>query len=274
MLKVTERIKEISQEISLKKLIKDGPVSTIYSCSFQGSKSIIRLDKPITKILQLNRPVETEVVNTLHQIDITPKVLFSDQNMGITIWRYVEADLLKKSSFSNKLILQKIAQTLKVVHQTPPPRKISTFSSFIDCYEELLSEPKHKRIIQDGIEIYKKIRIGNKPLVLSHNDLNPGNILWDKRLTIIDWEYVSLNHPYFDLACIVSSLKLNEEDTNFFLANYGLKNSSMDIDKINLCKEFNLYLTLFWLLILKKYSTTTKLQEVSISRLEKVLSNT
>ena len=68
MLKVTERIKEISQEITLKDLIKDGPVSTIYSCCFQGSKSIIRFDNPITKTLKLNRSVEKEVLNTLYKI--------------------------------------------------------------------------------------------------------------------------------------------------------------------------------------------------------------
>ena len=274
MLKVTERIKEISQEITLKDLIKDGPVSTIYSCCFQGSKSIIRFDKPITKTLKLNRSVEKEVLNTLYKINIAPEVLFSDQKMGITIWRYVEADLIKESSFSNKSLLKEIAQTLKVIHQTQPPKKILTFNSFVDCYKELLSGLGHRRIIQDGIEIYKKIQIGNESLVLSHNDLNPGNLLWSKRLTILDWEYVSLNDAYFDLACIVSSLRLDEENTNFFLRNYGIKKSSLDVDKINLCKEFNLFLTLFWLLILRRHSKTTELQEASISKLKKVLSQT
>ncbi len=272
MLKVTERIKEISQEINLRNLIKDGPVSTIYSCSFKGYKSIIRFDKPITKTLQLNRSVEKEVLNTLYKINIAPEVLFSDQKMGITIWRYVEADLIKESSFSNKSLLKEIAQTLKVIHTTPPPKGILTFNSFIDCYEKLLSGSKHRRIIQDGIEIYKKIQLDNKPLVLSHNDLNPSNLLWSKKITILDWEYVSLNHSYFDLACVVSYLRLNEENTNFFLRNYEINISSLDLDKINLCKEFNLYLTLFWLLILRRYSKTTKLQEDSISTLEKSLS--
>lgn len=47
----------------------------------------------------------------------------------------------------------------------------------------------------------------NYSLVLSHNDLVPGNILWFKeknQFFLIDWEYGSLNNRLFDIASFAS----------------------------------------------------------------------
>jgi aminoglycoside phosphotransferase (APT) family kinase protein len=47
---------------------------------------------------------------------------------------------------------------------------------------------------------------------VSHNDVNPGNLLWDgARVWLIDWEAVSLGHPYYDLATLALFLRLEED---------------------------------------------------------------
>jgi aminoglycoside phosphotransferase (APT) family kinase protein len=49
-------------------------------------------------------------------------------------------------------------------------------------------------------------------LVLSHNDVNPGNFLWDgTRAWLVDWEVAGLTHPYFDLATLALFLRLEDE---------------------------------------------------------------
>jgi aminoglycoside phosphotransferase (APT) family kinase protein len=48
--------------------------------------------------------------------------------------------------------------------------------------------------------------------VVSHNDVNPGNVLWDgARSWLVDWEAAALGHPYYDLAAFVSFLDLDAE---------------------------------------------------------------
>jgi aminoglycoside phosphotransferase len=55
-------------------------------------------------------------------------------------------------------------------------------------------------------------------LTLNHNDMNPGNVMWDgERAWLIDWEACGLGHPYFDLACLALFLRLDEA-TAFALA--------------------------------------------------------
>jgi aminoglycoside phosphotransferase (APT) family kinase protein len=54
--------------------------------------------------------------------------------------------------------------------------------------------------------------------VVSHNDLNPGNVLWDgTRAWLVDWEVTGLGHPYFDLATLALFLLLGD-DVAFELA--------------------------------------------------------
>jgi aminoglycoside phosphotransferase (APT) family kinase protein len=48
--------------------------------------------------------------------------------------------------------------------------------------------------------------------VLSHNDANPGNILWDgARAWLVDWEVAGLGHPYYDLAVLALFLRLDDD---------------------------------------------------------------
>jgi Ser/Thr protein kinase RdoA (MazF antagonist) len=47
---------------------------------------------------------------------------------------------------------------------------------------------------------------------VSHNDVNPGNVLWDgERTWLVDWEVAGLGHPYYDLAAFVSFLDLDAD---------------------------------------------------------------
>lgn len=47
---------------------------------------------------------------------------------------------------------------------------------------------------------------------LSHNDANPGNVLWDgQRAWLVDWEASGIGHPYYDLATLALFLRLDEQ---------------------------------------------------------------
>ena len=48
--------------------------------------------------------------------------------------------------------------------------------------------------------------------VVSHNDVNPSNVLWDgTRAWLVDWEVAGLWHPYYDLAAFVTFLAMDAE---------------------------------------------------------------
>ncbi|HEY0997135.1 MAG TPA: phosphotransferase [Gemmatimonadaceae bacterium] len=55
--------------------------------------------------------------------------------------------------------------------------------------------------------------------VPSHNDMNPGNVLWDgERAWLVDWEAAGLTHPFYDLAALTTFLALDQEGALGLLA--------------------------------------------------------
>src|SRR5258705_8817235 len=55
--------------------------------------------------------------------------------------------------------------------------------------------------------------------VVSHNDLNPGNLIWDGvRAWIVDWDVAGLSHPHYDLATLAMFLNLGDETTRGLIA--------------------------------------------------------
>jgi aminoglycoside phosphotransferase (APT) family kinase protein len=46
--------------------------------------------------------------------------------------------------------------------------------------------------------------------VVSHNDMNPGNVFWDgTRAWLVDWAVAGLTHPYYDLAAFSTFLNMD-----------------------------------------------------------------
>lgn len=50
--------------------------------------------------------------------------------------------------------------------------------------------------------------------VVSHNDVNPGNFLWDgTKAWLVDWEVAGLGHPHYDLASLALFLRLDDQES-------------------------------------------------------------
>jgi aminoglycoside phosphotransferase (APT) family kinase protein len=60
-----------------------------------------------------------------------------------------------------------------------------------------------------------------RPLVLSHNDVNPTNLVYDGvNLLLLDWETAGPNDPFYDLAAISVFLRMDEGTCQRLLAAY------------------------------------------------------
>jgi aminoglycoside phosphotransferase (APT) family kinase protein len=64
----------------------------------------------------------------------------------------------------------------------------------------------------DEIERCAKVLERDTRRVLSHNDVNPGNILWDgERVWLVDWTASGATHPYYDLAGLATFTMLGDD---------------------------------------------------------------
>ena len=198
--------------------------------------------------------------------------MYFDPDQGIQIWRYVSGNHLKITTQTKTSRLQEIGKILKTIHQIKPTTPLPLFGAFIERYQDLLGGKENRKIIEAGFSLYEEISTDETPLVLSHNDLNPDNLLWVNSLFVLDWEYVSFNHPYFDLACLIEYLQLDHKNINELLIAYNTDLDPVDIQQLFLWREFNNFLTFFWLMIIKKYSIISDKERSLLVKLEQRLS--
>ncbi|MDB4875303.1 MAG: hypothetical protein JWM41_1749 [Gemmatimonadetes bacterium] len=61
----------------------------------------------------------------------------------------------------------------------------------------------------------------DRALVLSHNDVNPSNLVYDgEHLLLLDWDTAGANHPWYDLAAISVFLRMDEGTCQRLLSAY------------------------------------------------------
>ena len=72
--------------------------------------------------------------------------------------------------------------------------------------------PAWAQVVPAQLDAIAAALSGDTRRAVNHNDVNPGNLLWDgKRAWLIDWEAVGVGHPYFDLATLAMFLQLDDE---------------------------------------------------------------
>jgi len=104
-----------------------------------------------------------------------------------------------------------MAQAVRLLHETPafPP-----LVDYLDGMDSLLAAHRGLDILEPAAtaelferydELRERYRTREGDLVSSHNDLNPGNVIYDgTRLWLVDWEAAFLADRYVDLATVAN----------------------------------------------------------------------
>lgn len=146
--------------------------------------------------------------------------------------------------------LAQLGQLLGQLHRCTVPASRASLGERIDGYWQVFVD-KH----QDGHrQRWQRIRpvieqLSNELVMdrLCHNDLNPGNLLFDdQQLLLLDWEYADSNDPHFDLASVICEFQLSTAQQQHLLTAYH-KTGNVHVDPSRLDRACIGYLTLCWL---------------------------
>ena len=143
---------------------------------------------------------------------IAPRVRYADAADGVTISDFIPPHSLAQDyPHKGYALVIELAQAIRVLHETPafPP-----FADYLDGMDRLIAGHRALDILASEataelFDRYATLRAGYRTkagdLVSSHNDLNPGNILYDgRRLWVVDWEAAFLADRYVDLATVAN----------------------------------------------------------------------
>tara|TARA_B110000438_G_C15711371_1_gene605498 strand:- start:63 stop:881 length:819 start_codon:yes stop_codon:yes gene_type:complete len=266
------KLKSIKGSIEIGSLIKDGPVSQIYACSFKGDHSVIRIDKKVVEHLSLNRIKETQLLQSIKAYDCVPEILYSDPQNGLLITRLIEGQPLTQTSIHEAVHLEQLAQAMHLIHHTEPKIEPIEFNHFIQNYEAELKDIQSSKILDQGLSLFRELNQNKEVICLCHNDLNHTNIIISNGIKILDWEYACLNNPYFDLATVIDFHDLSDSEVELFLFHYDQGLNSIDVQLLESWQRMSQYINMFWLMILQKYDTISVKEKSWMNDLEKHLS--
>ena len=210
MKKIISNIKHVKQAgyINSKKLTS-GTINKSYLVTTKQGLWVIRFNNNL-KITGINRENEAIILDSIGKCNISPNIITNNIKQGYLITEFdSQSAWNKKDCMVNQtLFLEK----LKLIHQISLPENFTSLTDRIRDYD--------KTINHMGIDIYrKKLNViidklaelgffhNNNTLV--HCDLNPNNLIGNKPLRIIDWEFACKGHPIFDCAVFMHYNQLN-----------------------------------------------------------------
>ena len=254
MRSILERLESIPGNCTLGKELSASPITKIYLCVFNDIKSIIRFDLKAASCLAFDRVNEVSILQSINHLDLAPEILYSDAEAGILIWRYiVGAEPNFSQNTSNQNSLHDLGASLRLIHELSAPKNsIDIFSDSMDLYQTLLDRPSEKLLFKEAMTLYKELEEDGTQKVFSHNDLHQKNLLWNNQYYFLDWEYAGLNHPLFDIASLVRSFELNQDQVNELLQGYKACSKFFQIDALISWIKFIDYLEEIWSISVSK----------------------
>ena len=246
-------------------LIKSGVYKDTYGCVYKGKNAILGHFRIHENHFSLNPQREANILSKINDLQLAPKTLFLDEKASIIITSKIEGEHLSQSN-ERKRLISRIAKGLLSLHSNDFIGITHTFRDSLIAYGEHLTGKEEENIFIQTIELFDSLRNLCDGYCLCHNDLHPENILLNDQIQFIDWEYASLNLPYFDLAYAIEHFQMSKSEIVYFISEYSESTQDIGLDTINNYRKLSKYVTLIWLLILDKcYTMKTSETELMAS---------
>ena len=260
---------ETNHKISQLRLIRNGETSSTYFGYFNNKKSIFKiLKKNMDKNLE-NNFYSQKISNQIVKENLFPKIIYSDHKNSLYVYEYFEG---KELQTLNKELIIMIGSKLKKLHSLDLNKNLNSFESQIYLYIHKINENKNNKILKEGIKLYTKLKNNKFDNVVSHNDLNNSNILFNNyEVRFIDYDYLSINDRFCDLARICSSYKFSKKDIKVFLESYGLVCNKNNLGILQSWQLMNLYTDVIWFYFLKESEFNIYNQNEMIVRTRKLI---
>ena len=188
--------------------------------------------------------VEKEIEEFIKDKNITVPLIHINEE-GVKITKFIkDAKDLSNITLNDNLLI-KIAKKIKELHsyEYVCSKDFSPLER-LDYYLE--SNPNPTRELNSIIINKIKKYYDNTKLIMCHNDLVPGNFLIkDDEVLIIDFEYASNNHPFFDVISFLSENNITDKKKiDLFINAYYDNNPPSNIEEM--IEDFYDFSDLLW----------------------------
>lgn len=244
MERLKKMLRNTNSNFEVHKQIADSETSETFVGKFKNIKSIFKLPKNINYEFITNEYLKNNIIEQIIKKNITTKLLYLEKKTGLVIYEYFEME----SSTKELINIPNLGKQLRKLHQIKNNGKTKTFEDQVNLYFSTTNTESNSKFYRQSLALLNELKIDKDENVVSHNDLNLFNIMFNRRdIFFIDFEYLSINSRYCDLSKLISSLQMNETEINIFLNSYGIKNLNNNIyTKLKKWTLMNIYTEFLW----------------------------
>lgn len=176
---------------------------------------LLRVEGPSTPLLRRNRHRYT-CAKIAADAGIGPSIHYLNEADGVMIMDFLPSRPLVEFPGGEEALAQELGSLVRRLQSSAAFPQLVYFP---DLVTRMLDHLRESEVFAEGLlrghqqrldEIREVLDTHASHATPSHNDLNPGNILFDgDRLWLIDWESAYRNHPMVDVSilldCVTSS---------------------------------------------------------------------
>lgn len=197
----------------------------VYAVSAANGEFILRVQSAkaddlawTQQLVVLRRAAEKGIAPAIVHVDETARAVVSRKVVGVPLPAALSDPSQRGPAISS------IVSQLRVLHTIDPEgvQERDPVGYTRTLWEAQRTRPGYPAWVETVGELLDRIAAvlaRDARRVVSHNDVNPGNVLWDgSRAWLVDWEAAGLSHPYYDLAALVTFLNLDTTSADGLLS--------------------------------------------------------
>lgn len=234
---------------SLEPLKNQGICNLIYLLKSKKKRYLLRVFKH-KHTSNIKRKYEFKIQKKAYKKNISANAFLLDEKKGLMICEYLEGKHKKQLKQND---IKRLVKSLKKLHSIKSKSKAYDLKADFKNYKKQLKDKESQKLNIEAIKELKNIKRYKKDLVVTHHDLNIGNILFHKKhVKLIDWEFTCVNDRFFDLASICIEFKLSKKNEQVLLTSYFKSIESTHIAKLESYKIIYINLWKLWFKALEK----------------------
>jgi thiamine kinase len=194
-----------------------GPVSDSWRLDAGGRDVVLRRDRPLARLLGLDRHREAAAQAIAHRAGLAAPVLHRDAEHGVLVtgWIDIEAAGLPAPSPD---CWRRVGELLAEVHRTEAPGVADLdLAATARRYAEVANRPE-ALVLAGAVAKGADALSAHGSVCLCHNDAHLGNVVGER---LLDWEYAAIGHPLFDLSVVVGFHDLDAAATRALVRGWG-----------------------------------------------------
>ena len=239
-----------------------GITNTNFVAHVDGEPRVIRVPGERTELLGIDRANEAEAAMRAAVLGIGPAVIETLPEIGTLITALVPGRHLDPEPFTQRLA--QVVELLRSFHDSGPLNGAFPIHRVVEWHARDAASngadvpATFDRLQAQSQRIEAAFAEAPMPLVPCHNDLLPGNVLFDEesgRVWLLDFEYAGMNDRFFDLGNLSVNCGLDHDADHELLRLYFGESTPSRWARLQLMKMMSEFREGMWAVVQQAIST-------------------